>query len=174
MKPKTDIMLLAASAVLVGTSAAFAVHSQRRTDEVTVTVMSSEQTAVPAETSAVQTEMTKQVTVKQTTARAVTTTEAVTTATAETAVLTTTEAEPPNEPETEHVLTLEEAAPININTADIGTLMLLPHVDEEIAWRIIELREAIGGYSHVYELLYIDELEQKEVSEIVDFVTVGQ
>lgn len=82
----------------------------------------------------------------------------------------------PTEPETatEHKRTLEEAAPININTADVEELMLLPHVTEEIALKIIELREMIQGYSHVYELLYIEELEQNEVAEIVKFVTVGQ
>lgn len=74
---------------------------------------------------------------------------------------------------TEHILTLEEAAPININTAEVAELMLLPYVTEEIAAKIIELRENIGGYSHPYELLYIEELKQNQVAEIIDFVTVG-
>ena len=78
------------------------------------------------------------------------------------------------EAETTTELTLEAAAPININTAEADELMLLPHVTEEIAERIISLREEIGGYSHVYELLYIEELEQKQVAEMVEFVTVGQ
>ncbi|MBQ8298214.1 MAG: ComEA family DNA-binding protein [Ruminococcus sp.] len=77
-------------------------------------------------------------------------------------------------PETEPPLTLETAAPININTAGIEELMLLPHVTEEIAQDIIDLREAIHGYSHIYELLYIEKLEQKQVAEICEFVTVGQ
>lgn len=67
---------------------------------------------------------------------------------------------------------LEDIAPININTATIDELILLPHVTNEIAERIIWLREAIGGFSHVYELLYVEELEQSEVAEIVDYVTV--
>ena len=75
---------------------------------------------------------------------------------------------------TTHTVTLEEAAPININTADPDELMLLPHVDAEIAGKIVELREKIGGYKNSYELLYIDELTQKQVAEIVKFVTVGQ
>ncbi len=78
------------------------------------------------------------------------------------------------EAETTTELTLEAAAPININTAEADELMLLPHVTVEIAERIISLREEIGGYSHVYELLYIEELEQKQVAEMVEFVTVGQ
>ncbi len=75
---------------------------------------------------------------------------------------------------TEPQLTLEEIAPIDINTATIEELMLLPYVDEEIANKIIELRNAIGGYSHPYELLYVEELEQNQVAEIIDFVTVVQ
>ncbi|MCM1007015.1 MAG: helix-hairpin-helix domain-containing protein [Ruminococcus flavefaciens] len=87
--------------------------------------------------------------------------------------------DPEPEPETEEEVTdsyqvsLEDVAPININTADTEELKLLPYVTDEIAERIIWLREAIGGYSHVYELLYIEELEQSEVAEIVDYVTVG-
>lgn len=71
-------------------------------------------------------------------------------------------------------LTLEEAAPININTAGAEELMLLPYVTEEIALKIIELRDRIHEFSHVYELLYVEELEQNQVAEIIDFVTVGQ
>lgn len=82
-------------------------------------------------------------------------------------------AETTDEPATEHIRTLDEAAPININTADVQELMLLPHVTEEIAEHIISLRNDIDGYSHPYELLYIEELEQNQVAEIVEFVTVG-
>lgn len=76
--------------------------------------------------------------------------------------------------EGETSLRLEDIAPININTAIEEELMLLPYVDESAAKGIIQLREAIGGFSHVYELLYVEELEQKEVAEIIEFVTVGQ
>lgn len=78
------------------------------------------------------------------------------------------------ETQTEYQRTLEEAAPININTADAEELMLLPYVTKEIAYKIIELRERIHGFSHVYELLYVEELEQNQVAEIIEFVTVGQ
>lgn len=81
---------------------------------------------------------------------------------------------PAPEPETVTELTLEIAAPININTAAAEELMLLPHVTEEIAERIITLREELGGYTHEYQLLYIEELEQKQVAEMIEFVTVGQ
>lgn len=85
-----------------------------------------------------------------------------------------TETEPTTVTSTLHKPTLEELAPININEADKEELMLLPHVDEETAEAIIRLREEIHGFGHVNELLYIDKLTQKQVAEIVGFVTVGQ
>lgn len=82
--------------------------------------------------------------------------------------------EPADEETTEPEISLAEAAPININTAGTEELMLLPHVTEEIAGKIIDLRTRIGGFSHPYELLYVEELQQNEVAEIVEFVTVGE
>ncbi len=73
---------------------------------------------------------------------------------------------------TEPPLTLEEAAPIDINSADIELLMLLPNVDEEIAAKIIKLRDSIHGFSNTYELLYIEELTQDDVAEILEYVVV--
>lgn len=69
--------------------------------------------------------------------------------------------------------TLEDVIPIDLNTTDAETLMLLPHVNEEIAFKIIELRENIGGFRHPYEIYYVECLEQHEVYEILEFVTVN-
>ena len=74
------------------------------------------------------------------------------------------------ENETEHILTLEEVSPININIADAETLMLLPHVNQEIAEKIIEFREHTE-FSNEYELLLIDGLSQNEVSDMLDYIT---
>mgnify|MGYP000565577660 CR=1 FL=1 len=49
-----------------------------------------------------------------------------------------------------------------------------PNCGVEIAGKIIDLRTRIGGFSHPYELLYVEELQQNEVAEIVEFVTVGE
>jgi len=78
------------------------------------------------------------------------------------------------ETETESEITLQDVAPVNINTAGIETLVLLPHVNEQIAQDIITLREQLHGFSHIYELLYVEKLEQKQVAEMEEFVTVGQ
>ncbi|MDE6774744.1 MAG: helix-hairpin-helix domain-containing protein [Ruminococcus sp.] len=78
----------------------------------------------------------------------------------------------PVEELTETPLTLEDIAPIEINSADIEQLILLPYVDEEIARKIIELRESIHGFSHPYEIAYIDELSDMQAAEIVKYVYV--
>lgn len=84
------------------------------------------------------------------------------------------ETEPSAESGTEHIITLEEIAPLDINTATEEELLLLPHVNEEIAADIIKLRNDLNGYSSVYELLFIEKLEQKQVAEMAEFVIVGQ
>lgn len=71
---------------------------------------------------------------------------------------------------TEYTPTLEELAPIDINTADIDTLMLLPHVDEDIANKIIDFREHTK-FQNVYELLLIKGLSQNDVGDIVPYIT---
>ncbi len=74
--------------------------------------------------------------------------------------------------ETEPPLTLEDAAPIDLNTADAELLALLPHVNDEEAAEIIELREKLGRFSSYYELLYISSLSEKDVSDIMEYVTL--
>lgn len=81
---------------------------------------------------------------------------------------------PETEPSTENELTLEDIAPIDLNKATKEELMLLPYVDDKAAEAILSLREDIHGFSHVYELLYVDELTQKQVAELIEFVTVGE
>ncbi|WP_028520749.1 ComEA family DNA-binding protein [Ruminococcus flavefaciens] len=76
-------------------------------------------------------------------------------------------------PATEYIITLEEAAPIDINCADIETLMLLPHIDEDTAQRIIDFREQNGGFKNTYELLLIEGISRNEANEILEFVTIG-
>lgn len=74
------------------------------------------------------------------------------------------------ETETEYIPILDELAPIDINTADMEILMLLPHVDEDIACRIIDFREHTS-FSNGYELLLINGLSQNEVSDILPYIT---
>lgn len=76
------------------------------------------------------------------------------------------------EPDSETSLTLEELAPIDINTADAEILAMLPHVDEEITGKIIEFREKNSGFKNEYELLMIDGLSRSEVSEIIEYIEI--
>lgn len=80
------------------------------------------------------------------------------------------EEEPDTDPEPE--LTLDDVTPIELNSADIELLMLLPYVDELISEKIIELREGLHGFSHPYELLYVEELTREQVAEIIEYVYV--
>lgn len=81
-----------------------------------------------------------------------------------------TEEEPDPYPEPE--LTLDDVMPIELNSADIELLMFLPYVDELISEKIIELREGLHGFSHPYELLYVEELTREQVAEIIEYVYV--
>ena len=76
----------------------------------------------------------------------------------------------PEDPEPE--LTIDDIAPIDLNTAEPWQLELLPHVNEDIAQKIISLRESIHGFSNTYELILVEELEQSQVAEILNYVVV--
>lgn len=75
-------------------------------------------------------------------------------------------------PEEPAPLTLEDCIPINLNKAETDELMLLPYVNQEIAENIISLREQIGIYSNVYELLLVEGLSAAQCSEIFEYITV--
>lgn len=70
-------------------------------------------------------------------------------------------------------LTLEDVAPIELNSADIELLKLLPHVGDEEAMDIIELRNDIVAFSNVYELLYVESLTDEQVIDILPYVYVA-
>lgn len=74
---------------------------------------------------------------------------------------------------TEYVPSLEELAPININTAEREILILLPHIDIDTANSIIDFRNNTGGFQNEYELLMIDGLTRNKVAEILPYITIG-
>ena len=78
----------------------------------------------------------------------------------------------PEQEETEHMLTLEDIAPIDLNTAAKEELMLIPDVDEETAQSILDLREKIGKFGNPNELLLAEGLSQKKAAEICRYVCV--
>ena len=62
---------------------------------------------------------------------------------------------------------------ININTADMQTLMELPGIGETISRNIIAYRNAHGPFSSLEGLLDVDGIGQGRLEEILDLVTVG-
>lgn len=72
-------------------------------------------------------------------------------------------------PETE---TPTEIQPIEINQATLEDFMTIPGVDEERAAAILELRNAINGFQHPYEILYAEGISQEFLASIIDYLYV--
>lgn len=61
---------------------------------------------------------------------------------------------------------------INLNTAGISDLVLLPGIGEITAERIIELREKIGGFKKTEQLKDVKGIGDKKFEKIKDYITV--
>ncbi len=61
---------------------------------------------------------------------------------------------------------------INLNTADAQALETLPRVGPALALRIIEWREANGGFASVDQLLDVSGIGQKTFEQLRESVTV--
>ena len=73
---------------------------------------------------------------------------------------------------TEYSPSLEDLAPININTAECEVLTLLPHIDIDTASDIIAFREKTGGFQNEYELLMINGLTKNIIADILPYITI--
>ena len=63
--------------------------------------------------------------------------------------------------------------PININTADLSQLTLLPGIGEVTAQRILDYRRANGRFSKIEELLNIEGIGPSRFTKIMDYITTG-
>ena len=70
------------------------------------------------------------------------------------------------------VIEEENIYPVNLNTASLEDLMTIPQITPEIAQEIINLRDSIQYYSNEYELLYINGISEKYLSDIMEYITV--
>lgn len=69
--------------------------------------------------------------------------------------------------------TTSQSGPININTADQQTLMLLPGIGEVISQRIIDYRSENGPFGSTAELINIKGIGEKRLEALLPLVTVG-
>ena len=65
-----------------------------------------------------------------------------------------------------------ETKPVNVNTADEGTLTLLPGIGPVLARRIVEYRESRGPFSRVEELQRVKGISYATVARLRDRITV--
>lgn len=72
-------------------------------------------------------------------------------------------------PDTE---TTTEIQPIEINQATLEDFMTIPGIDEEKATAILELRNAINGFQHPYEILYAEGISQEFLASIIDYLYI--
>lgn len=62
---------------------------------------------------------------------------------------------------------------VNINTATVGQLILLPNIGEVLATRIIEYRTQNGEFRSVEDLLLVKGIGETRLEQLRDYVTVG-
>ena len=74
--------------------------------------------------------------------------------------------------ETERTVPVEEASPVNLNTADPEALASLPGIGEELAGRIVRYREEHGPFETVEALTEVSGIGQGKLAALEGFVTV--
>lgn len=70
------------------------------------------------------------------------------------------------------LLTLENIAKINLNRADIKMLLDIPGIGEKLSQRIVEYKDAKGGFSSLEELKDIKGITQKRYQELTHWLYV--
>ncbi|MBQ8164731.1 MAG: ComEA family DNA-binding protein [Clostridia bacterium] len=64
-----------------------------------------------------------------------------------------------------------ETITVNINTADIKELCILPGIGESTAQKIIDYREKNGPYEHIEDIMNVTGIKQSRFDSIKDFIT---
>ncbi|MBQ9761851.1 MAG: helix-hairpin-helix domain-containing protein [Oscillospiraceae bacterium] len=76
---------------------------------------------------------------------------------------------------TEATLISATTAPVlmDINTASAADLATLPGIGSVLAQRIVDYRVANGSFTSIQELLNVEDIGEKRLADILDFITVG-
>ncbi|MBQ7768469.1 MAG: ComEA family DNA-binding protein [Oscillospiraceae bacterium] len=67
----------------------------------------------------------------------------------------------------------ESLGKININTADLEQLQLLPGIGESLAQRILDYRAEHGDFKSTEELMNVSGIGEKKFDNIKNFVIIG-
>lgn len=67
---------------------------------------------------------------------------------------------------------VEQTAPVNLNTADAEELATLPGIGPATAQKIIAYRESIGAFQSTEELMQVDGIGEKTFEKLKELVTV--
>lgn len=62
---------------------------------------------------------------------------------------------------------------ININTADVHQLSMLPGIGETLAQRIIDYREHNGAFDSIEDLMQVEGIGEKRLETITAYITTG-
>ncbi|MCR4727585.1 MAG: helix-hairpin-helix domain-containing protein [Lachnospiraceae bacterium] len=73
---------------------------------------------------------------------------------------------------TEDIIEEEPAFPVNINTADLDTLMTLKGIGRVKAEAILSYRNEHGGFSELEELMLISGIKEGTFAKIRDYITL--
>ena len=72
------------------------------------------------------------------------------------------------------VVAAQEPELVNINTASVEELQVLPRIGPVVAQRIVDYREKNGSFEGTAELMNVKGIGEKTFASLKDLITVGE